>query len=253
MDNRPLRFDEFEKRVGQVIFTSATPGDFEIKKSSQIAEQVIRPTGLIDPPIEVRPVFDKKTNKGQVDDLMKEIDQIVKKDERAIVNVLTKKMAEELNEFLLRKNYAANYLHSDIKTLQRTEILTDFRRGKFSVLIGVNLLREGLDLPEVTFVAIMDADREGFLRSEESLMQTMGRAARNVAGKVVLYADTITGSMKRAMAEVDRRREKQIAYNTKHGITPQTTHKAIEDFLDLVDPEAVEESKRPTRGKRSKN
>jgi excinuclease ABC subunit B len=233
LDNRPLRFDEFEKRVGQVIFTSATPGDFEIKKSSQIAEQVIRPTGLIDPPIEVRPVFDKKTNKGQVDDLMKEIDVVVKNGARAIVNVLTKKMAEELNEFLLRKGYAVNYLHSDVKTLQRTEILTDFRRGKFNVLIGVNLLREGLDLPEVTFVAIMDADREGFLRSEESLMQTMGRAARNVKGKVVLYADTITGSMKRAMAEVERRRKKQMEYNKKHGITPKTTDKDIEEFLDI--------------------
>ena len=283
LDNRPLRFDEFEKRVGRVIFTSATPGDFEMTHSSQIAEQVIRPTGLIDPAIEVRPVnptprpspyrggnrrggpalppiplspyrgendgektasplkplspirgeTERGVYNGQVHDLMKEIDEIVINDERAIVNVLTKKMAEELSEFLLRKNYKASYLHSDVKTLQRTEILTDFRRGKFNVLIGVNLLREGLDLPEVTLVAIMDADREGFLRSEESLMQTMGRAARNIKGKVILYADKITGSMQRAMDEVARRRKKQIAYNTLHDITPVTTDKVIEDFLDI--------------------
>lgn len=233
LDNRPLKFDEFEKRVGQVIFTSATPGDFELKHSSVIAEQVIRPTGLIDPPIEVRPVFDKKTNKGQVDDIMMEIDAIVRNNERAIINVLTKKMAEELSEFLKQKNYAVNYLHSDVKTLERTGILMAFREGKFNVLIGVNLLREGLDLPEVTLVAIMDADREGFLRSEESLMQTMGRAARNVKGSVILYADTITKSIRNAMKEVERRRKLQLAYNAKHGITPQTTHKDIEQFLDM--------------------
>ncbi len=247
LDNRPLKFDEFEKRVGQVVFTSATPGDFEMQHSSVIAEQVIRPTGLIDPPIEVRPVFDTKTNRGQVDDIIKEIEKIVAHDERAIINVLTKKMAEELSEFLLQRNFKVNYLHSDVKTLQRTEILMDFRQGKFNVLIGVNLLREGLDLPEVTLVAIMDADREGFLRSEESLMQTMGRAARNVKGSVILYADTITKSMRNAMREVERRRKLQIAYNEKHGITPQTTHKEIEQFLDI--PE-VTEAEIQSKGKR---
>ncbi|OGH92725.1 MAG: excinuclease ABC subunit B [Candidatus Magasanikbacteria bacterium RIFOXYD2_FULL_39_9] len=258
LDNRPLKFDEFEKRVGQVVFTSATPGDFELAHSSVVADQVIRPTGLIDPPIEVRrasPEFrrneggtvfaptspkasaghSKKTNRGQVDDIINEIGGIVERGERAIINVLTKKMAEELSEFLKQRNFAVNYLHSDVKTLERTEILNDFRQGKFSVLIGVNLLREGLDLPEVTLVAIMDADREGFLRSEESLMQTMGRAARNVSGKVILYADTITKSIKNAMKEVDRRRTVQLAYNAKHGITPETTHKAIEQFLDIPD------------------
>lgn len=270
LDNRPLKFDEFEKRVGQVVFTSATPGDFEMTKSSTIAEQVIRPTGLIDPPIEVRrasptinptpfpspyrggndtnsvvspaPVLSPTRGEikrgvynGQVNDVMQEIEGIVKRGERAIINVLTKKMAEELSEFLLQRKFAVNYLHSDVKTLQRTEILNDFRLGKFSVLIGVNLLREGLDLPEVTLVAIMDADREGFLRSEESLMQTMGRAARNVSGKVILYADTLTKSIKNAMKEVERRRKLQLEYNEKHGITPQTTHKAIEQFLDIPD------------------
>lgn len=247
LDNRPLKFDEFEKRVGQVVFTSATPGDFEMSHSSVVAEQVIRPTGLIDPPIEVRPVFNKQTNRGQVDDIISEIETIIKNKERVIINVLTKKMAEELSEFLKQKNYPANYLHSDVKTLERTEILMAFREGKFNVLIGVNLLREGLDLPEVTLVAIMDADREGFLRSEESLMQTMGRAARNVKGKVILYADTITKSMKAAMKEVDRRRKVQIAYNTKHGITPQTTNKDIEQFLDM----ATVDLNLPVREKRS--
>ncbi len=232
LDNRPLKFSEFEERIGQVICTTATPGIFELKNSVQIVEQIIRPTGLIDPPIEIKPVFDKKKNQGQIEDLMKELEKIVKNNERAIVNVLTKKMAEDLNEFLLKKNFKVNYLHSDVKTLQRTEIITNFRRGKFNVLIGVNLLREGLDLPEVTLVAILDADREGFLRSESALIQTMGRTARNVRGKVILYADTITGSIKRAMSEVEIRRKKQMAYNKKHGITPRSIEKGIEDTFE---------------------
>jgi excinuclease ABC subunit B len=233
LDNRPLKFSEFEERVGQVIFTTATPGDFEMKHSRRIAEQVIRPTGLVDPPIEVRPVFDKKTNRGQIDDIMSEVDVVVANGERAILNVLTKKMAEDLTDYLQKKKYKCNYMHSGTKTLERTQILTDFRKGKFNVLIGVNLLREGLDLPEVTFVAILDADREGFLRSESSLMQTMGRAARNVKGKVILYADNVTGSIKRAMAEVGRRRKLQLAYNKKHKIKPMTITKDIENFLDI--------------------
>jgi len=240
LDNRPLTFAEFEARIGQAIFTSATPGDFEIRQSTQVAEQLIRPTGLIDPPIEVRPVFDRERQISQVDDVMKEVDIVVKNGERAIINTLTKKMAEDLNTFLAQRGYRSNYLHSDVKTFERTKILTDFRRGEFDVLIGVNLLREGLDLPEVTLVTIMDADREGFLRSETSLMQTMGRAARNVSGKVILYADVMTGSIKRAMKEVDRRRVLQIAYNTKHGITPKTVHKVIEDMLDVPAEEGEE-------------
>jgi len=233
LDNRPLKFTEFEKRVGQVICTSATPADWELNHSSQVVEQIIRPTGLIDPPVEVKPVFDKKTNKSQVDDLVAELKKIVKKKERAIVNVLTKKMAEDFSDFLAKAGFKVRWMHSDTKTLERAEILTNFRKGKFSVLVGVNLLREGLDLPEVTLVAIMDADREGFLRSETSLIQTMGRCARNVGGKVILYADNITGSLKRAMNEADRRRKIQMAYNKKHGITPRSISKKIEGLLDL--------------------
>jgi excinuclease ABC subunit B len=233
LDNRPLNFREFEERIGQAIFTTATPGDWELKKSKQTAEQIIRPTGLIDPPVEVRPVFDKKKNHSQVDDLIGELRGVVKNGERAIVNTLTKKMAEDLDAYLRQEGFKADYIHSDIKTIQRTDILTNFRKGRFDILIGVNLLREGLDLPEVTLVAIMDADREGFLRSETSLMQTMGRAARNVTGKVILYADNLTGSIKRAVREVERRRKLQLEYNKKHGITPQTIKKEIEDFLDV--------------------
>ncbi len=233
LDNRPLKFTEFEKRVGQVICTSATPADWELKHSSQVIEQIIRPTGLIDPPVEVRAVFDKKTNKSQVDDLVLELKKIVKKKERAIVNVLTKKMAEDFSDFLAKAGFKVRWMHSDTKTLERAEILTNFRKGKFAVLVGVNLLREGLDLPEVTLVAIMDADREGFLRSETSLIQTMGRTARNVDGKVILYADNITGSLKRAMNEAERRRKIQITYNKKHGITPKSIIKKIEGLLDL--------------------
>jgi excinuclease ABC subunit B len=233
LDNRPLKFNEFEKRIGQVIFTTATPGDFELKHSQQIAEQVIRPTGLVDPEIEVRPVFNKKKNYSQINDVMKEITKIATLGERAIINTLTKKQAEDLNAYLNNQGFKSNYLHSDIKTFERTEILKNFREGKFDVLIGVNLLREGLDLPEVTLVAILDADREGFLRSETSLMQTMGRAARNVKGKIILYADKITGSMRRAMREADRRRKKQLEYNKKHKITPTNIYKKIEGFLDM--------------------
>lgn len=235
LDNRPLRFPEFEKRIGQMIFTTATPGDFEIKNSKQTAEQVIRPTGLVDPEIEIRPVFNKEENYSQINDITAEVIKIAALGERAIINTLTKKQAEDLNTYLNNKNIKANYLHSDIKTFERTEILKNFREGKFDVLIGVNLLREGLDLPEVTLVAILDADREGFLRSQTSLMQTMGRAARNVKGKIILYADKKTDSMKRAINEADRRRAKQLAYNKKHNITPVTITKKIEEFLDIAE------------------
>lgn len=233
LDNRPLKFDEFKEKIGKVIFTSATPGDWEFKQSKRVVEQVIRPTGLIDPPIEVRPVFDKQKNYGQIEDIMKEVQPIIKKNERVIINTLTKKQAEDLDGFLREKGFKVNYLHSGVKTIERTEILMNFRKGKFDILIGVNLLREGLDLPEVSLVAILDADREGFLRSESSLIQTMGRASRNVSGKVILYADIITGSIERAMKEINRRRKLQAEYNKKHKITPKTIIKKIENFLDL--------------------
>ena len=231
LDNRPLRFEEFEKLTVQTVFTSATPGKWELEISDQIAEQVIRPTGLIDPPIEVRPVLNKKTEKSQIDDVMKEIEISTKKGERVIINALTKKMAEELAEFLLKKGVKANYMHSETKTLDRIEIISDFRKGIFDVLVGVNLLREGMDLPEVALVVILDADREGFLRSEQALIQTMGRAARNISGKVILYADNITGSMKRAMDTVERRRKIQMDYNKKHNISPKGIKKEIKKFL----------------------
>lgn len=233
MDNRPLKFDEFEKRIGQTIFVSATPGDWELEHSKVVAEQVIRPTGLIDPPIEVRPVFNKEKNRSQINDVIEELHDIVKKKERALVITLTKKQAEDLNDHLASESFKSRYIHSEVKTLERTEILMDFRRGEFDVLIGVNLLREGLDLPEVTLVAILDADREGFLRSETSLIQTMGRAARNVSGTVILYADKVTGSMQRAIDTVEKRRTKQEEYNKAHGITPKTIIKTIERMLDF--------------------
>ncbi len=233
LDNRPLRFNEFRDRIGQVLFTTATPGKFEYEHSKAIVEQIIRPTGLIDPEVEIRPVFDKKRNKSQINDIMIEIERLAKKNERTIVNTLTKKQAEDLHAYLTERKFRSNYVHSDVKTFERNEILKNFRLGKFDVLIGVNLLREGLDLPEVTLVAILDADRKGFLRSETSLMQTMGRAARNVKGKIILYADKITDSMRKAIREVERRRKKQIEYNSMHNIKPKTIKKSIEDFLDI--------------------
>jgi len=234
LDNRPLKFSEFEKRVGQVIFTSATPGDYEAKHSKQIVEQVIRPTGLIDPEIEIRPIFNKETNYSQINDVIEEIKKVTSAGERTIINTLTKKQAEDLNSYLNNQGLKANYLHSDIKTFARTEILKQFREGAFDTLIGVNLLREGLDLPEVTFVAVLDADREGFLRSQTSLMQIMGRAARNVKGKIILYADKKTESMRKAINEVNRRRTKQLIYNKKNNITPKNIYKKIEEFLDIA-------------------
>jgi len=226
LDNRPLRFEEFIERIGQTIFVSATPGPFELKHSEQMVEQLIRPTGLIDPEVEVRPT------KGQIDDLIEEIRARVEKNERVLVTTLTKRMAEDLSEYLLDLEMKVHYLHSDIKTLERLEILRDLRLGVYDVVVGINLLREGLDLPEVTLVAILDADKEGFLRSETSLIQTIGRAARNVNGKVLMYADNITDSMRRAIGETNRRRSIQIAYNEKHGITPQTIRKAVREVIE---------------------
>ncbi|HPL56025.1 MAG TPA: excinuclease ABC subunit UvrB [bacterium] len=229
IDNRPLRFYEFEKRINKVLYASATPASYEIKKSGQVVEQIIRPTGLIDPEVEVRPTA------NQIDNLVKEILLRVKSKERALVTTLTKKMAEDLSQFLLDKGVKVKYLHSDVDTLERLSVLRDLRRGKIDVVVGVNLLREGLDLPEVSLVVILDADKEGFLRSETSLIQTIGRAARNKHGKVILYADSITGSMKRAVAETKRRRKLQVAFNEKHNITPQTIKKNIVSILDSVE------------------
>jgi excinuclease ABC subunit B len=225
-DNRPLKFPEFEKKIKQTIFTTATPSRFEHAHSSQIVEQIIRPTGLIDPELEIRPT------ENQVKDIIKEIEIRAKNHERTLVTTLTKKMAEELSDYLKEANIKSEYLHSDVDTLDRVGILENLRHGKFDCLVGVNLLREGLDLPEVTLVAILDADKEGFLRSEVSLIQTIGRAARNVKGKVILYADNITGSIERAMRETNRRRKMQIEYNTKNHITPKTIETSIKSIID---------------------
>ena len=226
-DNRPLKFDEFEKRLNQVVYVSATPGEYERGRSGQIVEQVIRPTGLLDPRVDVRPVD------GQIDDLIGEITQRTARDERVLVTTLTKKMAESLTDYLKGAGIRVRYMHHDIDTIERMEIIRDLRLGEFDVLVGINLLREGLDLPEVSLVAILDADKEGFLRSETSLIQTIGRAARNADGVVILYADTITPSMRRAMDETQRRREKQHAFNQAHGIVPKTVKKAVRELMAL--------------------
>ncbi|MEJ2454683.1 MAG: excinuclease ABC subunit UvrB [Candidatus Thiodiazotropha sp.] len=238
LDNRPLKFEEFERRSPQTIYVSATPRDYEIEHSGGIVEQVVRPTGLVDPEVEVRPAS------SQVDDLLSEIRQRVGQHERVLVTTLTKRMAEDLTDYLNDHDVRVRYLHSDIDTVERVEIIRDLRLGEFDVLVGINLLREGLDMPEVSLVAILDADKEGFLRSEGSLIQTIGRAARNVNGKAILYADQITGSMKRALDETERRREKQVEHNRRNGITPKTILKSIADIMEGAYPGAQMNAKR---------
>lgn len=243
-DNRPLTFDEFYNKIGQKIFVSATPGEFERQKSVQIAEQVIRPTGLLDPEISVRPTD------GQIDDLISEINMRIEKDERVLVTTLTKKMAEDLTDYIENLGIKVRYMHYDVDTIERMKIIRDLRLGEFDVLVGINLLREGLDIPEVSLVAILDADKEGFLRSETSLIQTIGRAARNANGKVIMYGDTVTNSMERAIKETLRRREKQEKYNKEHGIVPKTIKKDVRDILEISSPKNDKPHKRMSRAEK---
>ena len=243
-DNRPLKFEEFVERINQIVYVSATPGPYEMEVQTNVAEQIIRPTGLLDPIIEIRPI------KGQMDDLLGEIKERVKSDERVLVTTLTKKMAEDLTNYLKEMGIRVRYLHSDIATIERADIIRDLRAGVFDVLVGINLLREGLDMPEVSLVAILDADKEGFLRSDTSLIQTIGRAARNEKGKVIMYADRITGSMQRAIDETERRRALQESYNTEHGITPRTVRKEVKDLIELTKVEG--EAATPKKGRKSK-
>jgi excinuclease ABC subunit B len=240
LDNRPLRFDEFEKKMRQAIFVSATPADYETRHAGQVVEQLVRPTGLIDPVVEVRPAT------HQVDDVLQEIHERVKVGQRVLITTLTKRMAEQLTDYLSDNGVKVRYLHSDVDTVERVEIIRDLRLGVFDVLVGINLLREGLDIPEVSLVAILDADKEGFLRAERSLIQTIGRAARHLDGKAILYADRITDSMRKAIDETDRRRTKQVAFNAEHGITPRSISKQIKELIDGVvsDKTAKEDLKR---------
>ncbi|MEX0991939.1 MAG: excinuclease ABC subunit UvrB [Actinomycetota bacterium] len=244
LDNRPLRFDEFTERVGQVVYMSATPSDYELRTSKRIVEQIVRPTGLVDPEVEIRPT------RGQVDDLIEEIRRRAEAGQRVLVTTLTKKMSEDLTDYLVEMGVRVRYLHSEVDTLQRIEILRDLRLGEFDCLVGINLLREGLDLPEVSLVAILDADKEGFLRSETSLIQTIGRAARNVDGKVLMYADQVTDSMKHAISETMRRRKIQLEYNEEHDIDPQTIRKKVTDILLSMEAESLVKAEKKTRRKR---
>ncbi|EZH66425.1 excinuclease ABC subunit B [Bacillaceae bacterium JMAK1] len=251
MDNRPLKFEEFEKRVAQAVYVSATPGPYEGEKAPEVVEQIIRPTGLLDPEVEVRPI------QGQIDDLIGEINKRTERSERVLITTLTKKMSEDLSAYLTEVGIKVKYLHSDIKTLDRLEIIRQLRLGEFDCLVGINLLREGLDIPEVSLVTILDADKEGFLRAERSLIQTMGRAARNANGRVIMYADKITGSMRVAMDETERRRKIQMEHNEKHGITPQTINKAIPDTVqatvstdDSADEKTIKSPKKMTKEER---